>query len=136
MRYIIITLFTCFSVLNVYSQKIDRWYQDGKVVFQLKQRVKKPISESGNVQTRAFPFLKDVEEIFGVHKVIELHPGIDDRLLNRTYQVEFSKINKVEDFVKYLNKIDDLQYAEKKELHESFLTPNDQYYSNSFNSGQ
>ena len=29
-----------------------------------------------------------------------------------------------------------LRYAEKKELHESFLTPNDQYYSNAFNSGQ
>ena len=136
MKYLIITLFTCFSVLNIYSQKIDRWYQDGKVVFQLKQSVKKPLSESGNVQTRAFSFLKDVEELFGVHQVIQLHPGIDDRLLNRTYQVEFSKINKVEDFVKYLKKIDDLQYAEKKELHESFLTPNDQYYSNSFNSGQ
>ncbi|MDG2227933.1 MAG: S8 family serine peptidase, partial [Flavobacteriales bacterium] len=136
MKYLVITLVTCFSVLNVYSQKIDRWYQDGKVVFQLKQTVKKPLSESGNVQVNAFQFLKDVEVIFGIQQIVQLHPGIDDRLLDRTYQVEFSKMNKVEDFVKYLNNIDDLEYAEKKELHESFLTPNDQYYSNSFNSGQ
>ncbi len=136
MKYLVITLFTCFSVLNVYSQKIDRWYQDGKVVFQLKQTVKKPLSESGNVQVNAFQFLKDVEVIFGIQQIVQLHPGIDDRLLDRTYQVEFNKLNKVEDFVKYLNNIEDLEYAEKKELHESFLTPNDQYYSNSFNSGQ
>ena len=136
MRYLIIILFTCFSALNVYSQKIDRWYQDGKVIFQLKQSVKKPISESGTIQVSAFPFLKDIEASFGVQKIVQLHPDIDDRLLNRTYQVEFSKINKVEDFINYLNKIDELEYAEKKELHESFLTPNDQYYSNAFNSGQ
>ena len=115
-RYLIIILFTCFSALNVYSQKIDRWYQDGKVIFQLKQSVKKPISESGTIQVSAFPFLKDIEASFGVQKIVQLHPDIDDRLLNRTYQVEFSKINKVEDFINYLNKIDELEVRREKRV--------------------
>ena len=136
MKYLIITLFTCFSVLNANSQKVHRWYQDGKVVFQLKHYVKKPITESGIVNIDAFQFLKDVKATFGVQKISQLHPGIDDRLLSRTYQVEFSQINKVSELVTYLSELNELEYAERKELHESFLSPNDQYYSNSFNSGQ
>ena len=136
MKYLIITLFTCFSVLNANSQKVHRWYQDGKVVFQLKHDVKKPITESGIVNITAFQFLKDVEATFGVQKISQLHPGIDDRLLSRTYQVEFSQINRVSELVTYLSELDQLKYAERKELHESFLSPNDQYYTNSFNSGQ
>ena len=101
MKYLIITLFTCFSVLNANSQKVHRWYQDGKVVFQLKHDVKKPITESGIVNINAFQFLKDVEATFGVQKISQLHPGIDDRLLSRTYQVEFSQINKVSE-LRYL----------------------------------
>lgn len=136
MKYLILTLFFCVSILTVYSQKVNRWYQDGKVVFQLKQNQKRPITESGNLTVDAFQFLKDVEVIFGIERVVQLHPGINDKLLNRTYQVEFSKINKVADLVDYLGKLAPLEYAEKKELHESFLAPNDQYYINSFNSGQ
>jgi len=94
-KYLILTLFYCASVLNVYSQNVHRWYQDGKVVFQLKQSEKRPISESGTLTIEAFQFLKDVEVIFGIEKVVQLHPGINDKLLNRTYQVEFSEINKV-----------------------------------------
>jgi PKD repeat protein len=135
-KYLILTLFYCASVLNVYSQNVHRWYQDGKVVFQLKQSEKRPISESGTLTIEAFQFLKDVEVIFGIEKVVQLHPGINDKLLNRTYQVEFSEINKVAELVDYLSKLAPIKYAEKKELHESFLTPNDPYYINSFNSGQ
>jgi PKD repeat protein len=135
-KYLILTLFTCFSVFNVHSQEVHRWYQDGKVVFQLKQNEKKPIAEYGNIKINAFQFLKDVETTFGVQKISQLHPGIDDRLLSRTYQVEFSQINKVSELVTYLSELDELEYAERKELHESFLSPNDQYYANSFNSGQ
>ena len=136
MKYLIITLFTCFSVLNANSQKVHRWYQDGKVVFQLKHYVKKPITESGIVNIDAFQFLKNVESTYGVVSVVQLHPGINDVLLNRTYQVEFNDFNKVADLVDYLGKLEFIEYAEKKELHESFLAPNDQYYTNSFNSGQ
>ena len=72
MKYLILTLFFCVSILTVYSQKVHRWYQDGKVVFQLKQSEKRPITESGIVTIDAFQFLKDVELIFGIERVVQL----------------------------------------------------------------
>ena len=42
----------------------------------------------------------------------------------------------VENFIHELAILPSIEYAEKKELHVSFLTPNDPYFSNSTSNGQ
>ena len=56
--------------------------------------------------------------------------------MSRTYQVEFNDIYKVEELIQHIRQNISVAYVEKKELHESFLTPNDTYFSNSFSNGQ
>ncbi len=136
MRAVISILFFLFLFQNSFAQTVHRWYQDGKVIFQLEENEKKPVTNSGLVFIDDFPFIKNIESYFGIDKIVHLHPNIADRELSRTYQIEFSQINKVTELIAYLDKIDAIEYAEAKELHESFLTPNDQYFVNSFNSGQ
>jgi PKD repeat protein len=135
-RLLFLTLIFFVGFFETYGQNIHRWYQDGKVVFQVKESQKLPRSKAGNVEIDEFRFLKSVINDFEIEKVVQLHPGIKDEHLVRTYQVEFSKIEKIDKLVRYLNESNVIEYAEKKELHESFLTPNDQYFVNSFNSGQ
>lgn len=134
-------LFTCLSLTlllltQLKAQTVYRWYQDGKVVFQLEQSSKMPKVSDGFVEMRDFPFLQSISAQFGIQNVKQLHPGIKDEKLIRTFQIEFSQIDKVEELVKLMNQSSRVLYAEKKELHESFLTPNDQYFTNSFNNGQ
>lgn len=132
--------FLCFAFLFIFqtfSQEVYRWYQDGKVVFQLHENVRMPKSLNGNVDIKEFPFLEGVSQQYGIYAIKQLHPEINDKKLIRTYQIEFSQIQQVNDLVESVMKSDLVLYAEKKELHESFLTPNDQYFSNGFgNAGQ
>ncbi|MFZ9028029.1 MAG: S8 family serine peptidase [Crocinitomicaceae bacterium] len=136
MRTLLLSLLFCGSIFSLSAQNVNRWYQDGKVIFQLKENVKKPISNDGIVKVDQLEFLSEIISEYDIQQVVHLHPNIDDKKLIRTYQIEFNNIDKVESLVADLGKVEALQYAEKKELHESFLTPNDQYFSNSFSNGQ
>ena len=118
------------------AQKVYRWYQDGKVVFQLGESAKMPKTIKGDIELNQLQFVKALADQFGIVKVKQLHPGIKDEKLKRTYQIEFTEIYQVNQLVELVNQSPEVLYAEKKELHETFLTPNDQYFTNSFNQGQ
>jgi len=112
---------------NVRSQTVYEWYQDGIVVFQLKTSVKKmiPAGQDKQVDFRNIAFLEKEVADFGIYEVIQMHPNDRDENLRRTYQIKFMSIERVDDLIRRLGANTDLEYAEKKELHKHFLTPND-----------
>jgi PKD repeat protein len=111
---------------NVFSQNIYRWYQDGIVVFQLKTDTDYQIpSKDKVVNFEKLDFVNSLKEKYGIYEMTQLHPNDRDLLLRKTYQIKFTHIGKVEDIIKEIANNPFIEYAEKKELHEKFLTPND-----------
>lgn len=126
MKNIVISLTCILFVLTANSQSIHQWYQDGIVVFQLKQNSPVNIqSKNKVVDFQNISFIQSLTEKYGIFLVTQLHPTDRDELLRLTYQIEFNQIDKVDELVDELGRIETISYAEKKELHISFLTPND-----------
>jgi PKD repeat protein len=126
----IVCLLMLFSPF-LYAQKVFEWYQDGKVVFQTKVSadIKLPEADTRNNNSIDFAkveFIQRLADDFRIHSFSQLHPElINDPLLVRTYQIEFDEIYRVEQLIEALAKLPFIEYAEKKELHVNFFTPND-----------
>jgi len=114
------------ATYSSFSQSVHYWYQDGIVVFQLKTTTTFAIpSKDKQVDFKSIDFLATIQNQFGIYQVTQLHPNDRDLLLRKTYQIEFSEIDLVEDLIAEISKNQVIEYAEKKELHRHFLTPND-----------
>src|SRR5690554_2389361 len=125
--HFILVFFIGLQTLN--AQTYYEHYQDGLVIFQLKTDQKKILSNNNIVDFKKEPLFTDYLKDFDIVEVQHLHPDIDDELLNRTYQIRLSDITLVDNLVRELNKNETIAYAELKELHRSFFTPNDPYYA-------
>jgi hypothetical protein len=134
----ILVLFSLlFFAFSAFSQTVYEWYQDGKVVFQLKSNVGATIkSKDKQVNYESIDFLNRLKNKYGIIGVTQLHPEHPDLLLRSTYQIDFTNIELVEDLIKDVASNNIIEYAEKKELHKNFLTPNDQYFINHASNGQ
>ena len=136
MKLRLILLACLFIIGTNYSQKVNRWFQDGKVIFELSSTQKMFKTIDAFVPKEHLPLSQEILAEFGIISIKQLHPGISDPHLLRTYEIEFEKIEKVEQLIQSVRKNIEVAYVEKKELHESFFTPNDTYFANSFNNGQ
>ena len=126
MKTRILIFFSLFLLFSANAQNVYQWYQDGLVVFQLKTNGEMRIpSKNKIVDFRHLEFMAHLTTEYGINQVTQLHPNDPDQLLRLTYQIEFDQITKVDELVADLKSISFIEYAEKKELHVSFLTPND-----------
>lgn len=125
--HLVLVFFIGLQTLN--AQTYYRDYQDGLVVFQLKPDVRKIPSTNQKVDFRKFPIFANLLADYDIVEVKQLHPDLDDELLNRTYQIQISDFSKVDDLAKVMNVHPDVEYAELKALHYSTYTPNDPGYS-------
>ncbi|MDQ3191416.1 MAG: S8 family peptidase [Bacteroidota bacterium] len=122
-----------FVISNfLFSQQVYEWCQDGKLIFQLKpeSRINIPSTDNGIVNLDEIDFLKRLEDKYEITKVQQKHPDNSNVALRLTYEIEFTKHNEIEQLIKELSQLDFIKYAEKKELHKNFYTPNDPQYSN------
>ncbi len=126
MRSTILLFLVLFLSFCSNSQTVHQWYQDGIVVFQLKTNsgIKIP-SKNKIVDFQNIGFIESLRENYGIYHVTQLHPNDPDQLLRLTYQIEFEEMQKVDELIAELGRLPFIEYAEKKELHISFLTPND-----------
>ena len=123
-------LFTFFLLLLsftiIQAQNVDEWYQDGIVVFQLKPNAKLIIlAQNQYVTIQEVEFLNLLQEEFGIIEGFQFFPNYKDDLLRNTYQIKFTEIDKVEALINKIEQLPFIEYAEKKELHVKFVTPND-----------
>jgi PKD repeat protein len=127
----LITIFLFFTLLSSNAQTVYQWYQDGKVVFQTKtdRNINFPPADKHNFNAVDFSKIEFIQNLvlkYSITKFVQLHPELtNDPKLIRTYQLEFSNINLVDELIADLQKHTFIEYAEKKELHVNFLTPND-----------
>ena len=135
MKTLTLTLTFLIGVSCLYAQKINRWYQDGKIVFELSSQINQFKTVDGVVPDEMSPLSQQMMSEYDIQSLRQLHPGINDYHLSRTYEVEFGEIGLVENLIQDIRQSINVVYVEKKELHESFLTPNDTYFTNSFNNG-
>jgi len=118
-------IFGLFISANVFSQTLYKYYQDGLVVFQLKQNEKRILSHEKQVDFENHDLFAQYLSEFEIEEVRHLHPHLDDRKLNRTYQIRLEDMYKVNDVISKLKSHDAIEYAELKELHYTTLTPDD-----------
>jgi subtilisin family serine protease/PKD repeat protein len=123
-----LTLFIFMGSFS-YSQTLYEFYQDGLVVFQLKQNAKIIPSDERIVKFEHHELFSKHLSGFEIEEVLRLHPDIKDAKLKRTYQIRLSNINNVDNVVSALKAHSSVLYAELKELHYPTLTPNDPAFS-------
>ncbi|HLW40238.1 MAG TPA: hypothetical protein VKX31_07595, partial [Brumimicrobium sp.] len=117
-----------FGLQTLFSQTYYKYYQDGLVVFQLKLDAKRILSKDQWVEFKNYPLFTDFLSGYDIVEVKQLHPDLDDELLNRTYQIRINDFTKVDDLAKVLGTHSTIEYAELKALHYSTFTPNDPHY--------
>ena len=115
MKFISLATIAFFFSLTIHSQTVHQWYQDGKVVFQLKTSGEIQIpSKNKVVDFEKFGFISNLKEEYGIFNVSQLHPNDPDELLRLTYEIEFEQIEKVDELANILGKLSFIEYAEKK----------------------
>ncbi len=139
MKYLALKLviFCSFAFLafQTSAQTVFTDYQDGIIIFQLKEAEN---LKNYNLEAplESMPEIKLLSSLYRIEEIKFLYPRHKDSKLSRTIQLEFQDANNVLAFAKKIQALNYVEYAERKELHHSCLTPNDQYFTNSFNSGQ
>jgi subtilisin family serine protease/PKD repeat protein len=121
----LLTIIIIVSGHTVFSQTLHQYYQDGIVVFQLKNSAKVIPSSEKYVDHNKVDLFSQYLKHFEIVDVKRLHPTINDPALVRTYQINLSNIKDVDAVINTLEKHPDIAYAELKELPETTLTPND-----------
>ena len=127
MKFFYSLFFILFLFFTSISQTVHYDYQDGLVVFQLKESskiIQTIASNSRVVDYKNQPIFSGLKQ-FQIVEVLRLHPNIKDQKLNRTYQIQLQDIYKVDDAIRILKENPSIEYAELKELHRTFLMPND-----------
>lgn len=138
MKTTLLFLATFLVALSASAQNVYKDYQDGILIFQLKTDKSVPLiaSENGRVNFQQNQMLARMNAKYSIAEVKQLYPDHNYDLLERTYQITFNNPSLIESFIKDLSQFPVIEYAEKKELHQTCLTPNDTYFTNSFSSGQ
>lgn len=137
MKFLKITFIALLVAISGNTQTVHEWYQDGKVVFQLKPESQISIKTVDQfADLKQVPFINQLKSQFGIQYLRQLHPDIQDIKLRNTYEIGFSNANMVDQLAKTVGSLSFVEYAEKKELHKTLLTPNDQYFTNATNNGQ
>jgi len=127
MKKMLLSLLSSCLFFTLFAQSVYYDFQDGLVVFQLKENVKviNTISNKSRVvdfkNESLFRFISE----FQIVEVLRLHPNIKDQKLNRTYQIQLQNMYEVDALIQKLKRHPSVEYAELKELHRTFLTPND-----------
>lgn len=130
MKFICLLLIVC-TIKLIDAQTVNRWQEDGVVIFQLKPSIEFDLPKLNleEVNIEKVSFLQTLSEKYEIFRCIHLHPNINDKNLIRTYRLEFSKKWQIYELINELNSLNFIEYAEPMPWFELLLVPNDQYYS-------
>ena len=132
MKKAILLLLLISGFINAYTQQVFTHYQDGKIWFKLKNEYRTNDGLQMNpkrIPLEHIPFLQGIAE---QHQITNLSKPFSeatgDEKLQRTYLLEFSDVQHVNQIIKKISAIEGVEYAEKVPLFQHFLTPNDPSY--------
>lgn len=116
--------FLILFTTKAFTQNYHFDYQDGIVIFQLKETAKIIPAENKIVDYKRYDIFRNIMS-YPIVEVKRLHPTINDVKLRRTYQIELVNPADVNIVINLLERNSSVEYAEMKEFHRTCLTPND-----------
>lgn len=133
MKKIAVFLLPCilFFFTISHAQTINKWHQDGKIYFKIKddQSVSIP-SEGKKVDLDRVEFLQPLVQAYLIKKIEKTFYTADDAKLQKTYRLEFDNIYMVNELIRDLESNPLIEYAEPAPIFYTSYTPNDNYYVN------
>jgi subtilisin family serine protease len=128
--FLILTLIT----LTGNAQTWNRDYMDGKVYFKYKDQVQVniPVNSDRSVNLGDAPFLNAIRQQFDITGLSRPFDLNNDPKLLRTFELDFSQFEKIEEIITELAKNPDFEYIEKVPLPHIDFTPNDSLYNYDF----
>lgn len=138
MKKLLLAAAAVFVAIMSFGQTVHLDYLDGAIWFKLKNDIKQYQTidvESGKISPRQInveklDFYADLER-FGINKLHEAFPKVDDEKLTNVFRLEIQNINAVEEVIRLLESSKAVDYAERIPYIEKTLTPNDPNYNSS-----
>jgi serine protease len=121
-----------FLPFGLSAQTVNANYQDGKIWFKLdnETRISHSLQENpAKIPVQSIPGLNAIIAKYGfVNLSKPFHAAKNSEVLQRTFLIEFSSIQQIENCIKELEALKGVEYAEKVPLDRPCLTPNDPSY--------
>lgn len=117
-----------------FGQKFSPDYQDGKIWFKVTNETRLTLSLDENpdiLPVNTVPGLSTLAKKYGITNLSKpFFVAKESTILQRTFMIEFDDYLKIEQFIKELEGMNGVEYAEKVPLYKHCLTTNDPYYTN------
>jgi len=134
LRFFLLQFIILVISLNVFSQTVDPDAIDGKIYLKFRDDISFKIpSKKEKVSYQQIDALKGLINQYGITRVTKPFYTASDSKLQKTLAVEFDKYNMVEAFIRDLESISVIEYAEKAPIFKLHYTPNDPAYSTTGN---
>ena len=128
----VVVALLCFFQLASFAQTYDSKSIDGRIFIKYKDEVKLTLPKSKQTEVNSLPFVGKTLKQFSVKSVECPFYNTGDFNLERTFRIYFSKYDEVEELIKELVKLPEIEYAEKEPYHRIFYSPNDSYYGTGY----
>jgi hypothetical protein len=122
-----------FILISTFSnaQTVYNNCQDGKLYFKIKKGFEKNIIwKSDKIDINKTKFLNALNKTFAIKEAkMAFDLKNSDEELQRIYKLEFNNPSDIDQFVRALENIAFIEYAERVPLHKQKHTPNDPFYT-------
>lgn len=136
MKKLFIAIIAISMAISAVAQNVDYWCVDGRVYFKINDDVALNIShDDGQVNPKDVFFLRDFVEDYGVTELVLPFISAESDVLQRTFRMDFEDVNRVDQLVKDLGNLPQIEYAEKAPLFRISMLPNDPYYNSDMSGG-
>ncbi len=123
--FIVLCLAVFFNAALV-AQTIDKYAVDGALYFKFKDNVPLNFSiKAGKTLPENIPFLNEMKDKYGITSVRNTFWQTTDPKLHRIFRVSFDKKELVNEFIRELSLVPEIEYAEKAPYFPIRFTPND-----------
>lgn len=132
-KVLAVILLTALSSI-ITAQTYEKDYQDGKLYFKFKDAIELsiPVNPDYSVDLANAPFLNDLREKYSIVSLSRPFDLGNDSKLLRTFMIEISKFDEIEELLSDLSHNPDLEYVERVPMPYLDYIPNDELYNLSF----
>lgn len=127
--------FILFSFAG-FAQSYDKDYTDGQVYFKFKDNIQVniPVNPDRTVDLDNAPFLAGIRQQFDITGMSRPFDLNNDSKLLRTYRLDFSQYDQIEEIMYELSKNPDFEYVERVPMDYIDFVPNDSLYNMTYGS--
>jgi len=135
-KFLLPATFIVFALVSLtgFAQTYNRDFIDGQVFFKFKDHIQLdiPVNADRTVNLDNAPFLSAMRQQFDITGLSRPFDLNNDPKLLRTFELDFSRFDKIEEVMVELAKNPDFEYIEKVPLPHILYTPDDSLYNYSY----